>query len=570
MVTTEELDCSFQDFEQQDLIGSGGNADVYKSSVDMNGDEQIVAMKSPRMTEYDTVDTSFFDEFIEEAEIWAQIDEHENIVSVLDWGSNPYPWIALEYMDGGNLAEATNEYTLEQRADIFEQICNGVFYAHRHGITHSDLKPANVLLTTDQKGNIVAKVGDWGLANVLLEHSQTTDEMTLGYSSPEQVDKDKYGSTDDRTDIYQLGVIAFELFTDEELFESENTAQIINDILNATPPDPSGINDDLPTELDEVILRALKKNKEDRYETVTHLRDGVIDAIRNSSSTSASHVDNDTSSSSTEQLSEPQSQTTSPTESSNSQHSSPVADESQLASSSSSSVTTENDRPDDAEAVSTANTDYGVWGRFRTPISDISFRERNIVGDMMFSFEYARTMDESTIKRGGIAFLLGIMYLGTPLLVGYVLDVIQQSATSQKGAPEFQWGRTFKYGLISGVLAFAGLVVAILPGSMLGADSLSGLGLLVWIYITPAFVVVYGITRDIQAALGSQMYKLTLTTEYLGMFVGGSVLFTIGYFATALSFITIIGGFFVGFVMLTALAAFMGRRCADFDLQPST
>lgn len=64
-MVTEELDCSFQDFEQQDKIGSGGNADVYKSSVKVNGDEQIIALKSPRMTEYDTVDTSFFDEFIE-------------------------------------------------------------------------------------------------------------------------------------------------------------------------------------------------------------------------------------------------------------------------------------------------------------------------------------------------------------------------------------------------------------------------------------------------------------------------------------------------------------------------
>jgi len=89
MGSTGRKDYNYQDFEEIELLGSGGNADVYKSRITHDGEERTVAIKTPRMSEYETVDTSFFDEFIQEAELWAQIDDHDKIISVFDWGQDP-------------------------------------------------------------------------------------------------------------------------------------------------------------------------------------------------------------------------------------------------------------------------------------------------------------------------------------------------------------------------------------------------------------------------------------------------------------------------------------------------
>lgn len=269
----------YEDFEQIDHIGSGGNADVHKSTVSNASSEYTVALKTPRMSEMDTFDTSFFDEFLEEAELWAQIDDHENIVSVFDWGGEPYPWIALEYMDGGNLAAVSETLSLQQRADIFEQICDGIYHAHRYGISHCDLKPENILLSEEDDGSYTAKVADWGLANVLLEHSQTMEQMTLMYAAPEQIDSSEYGQVSDRTDIYQLGVIGYELFADQPPFDSEQPATLINKILNDEPQPPSAGNEDIPASINKAIHKAIAKRKEDRHEAVPMLRNEVVEGL---------------------------------------------------------------------------------------------------------------------------------------------------------------------------------------------------------------------------------------------------------------------------------------------------
>lgn len=265
---------SYDEFQVEELIGSGGSADVNRAVIDRDGQSHTVALKTPRMSDYETVETDFFEEFVTEAEIWENLDDHDGIVSVLGWGQQPYPWIALEYMEQGNLDELMGEIDRREGFAHLEQICNAVHHAHRHGVTHTDLKPENILYTTVE-GTLVPKVTDWGLANVLIEHSTTVEGMTPAYAAPEQIEPNSYGGTDDRTDIYQLGVIAYELLTGRLPFEYDSYTATMNGILNEAPPSPTDLDASIDPVLSDVLLRALAKDKTQRYETALHFRDAL-------------------------------------------------------------------------------------------------------------------------------------------------------------------------------------------------------------------------------------------------------------------------------------------------------
>ncbi|MDB2242727.1 protein kinase domain-containing protein [Halorubrum ezzemoulense] len=267
-------DISYEDIKRERQIGSGGSANVYEATVNIDGTKHTVALKTPRVNDSDTVDISTISDFAEEAEVWEGIDEHERIVTVHDWGEEPLPWIAMEYMQGGTLNE--NKQSLD-RDNIFtelEGLCEGLHHAHRHGITHTDIKPENILFTESGEHG-VGKLSDWGLANVLLDHSMSVYGLTPTYSAPEQLQPEAYGGTDDRTDIYQLGIVAYELLVGEVPYSGESHGGVVSAILNSEPSDPTEINPDLPSEIDDVLLTAIAESKENRYETALHFRDDL-------------------------------------------------------------------------------------------------------------------------------------------------------------------------------------------------------------------------------------------------------------------------------------------------------
>jgi serine/threonine protein kinase len=176
----------------------------------------------------------------------------------------------LEYMGAGSLRDSLNNGTaVEQAGEILVNVCEAVSHAHRYGIAHNDLKPANILFSSDG----TPKVADWGLAKVLLDHSTSVEGLTPQYAAPEQLDPDEYGGTDDATDIYQLGVIAYELLTGEPPYDRPNPAGTINAILEANPVPPSERNPNLPSAVDDVILQAMACEKADRYEHILYFRD---------------------------------------------------------------------------------------------------------------------------------------------------------------------------------------------------------------------------------------------------------------------------------------------------------
>jgi tetratricopeptide (TPR) repeat protein len=267
-----DSELSYEDIETGEQIGSGGNADVYRATIDVDGTPRTIALKEPRMQ--GTVEKSVIEKFVSEAETWAKLDDHEHIVSVLGYGSAPLPWIALEHMDEGDLADH-DELRFADRLEVAIRITDAVWYAHQHGIAHLDLKPANILFTStgaDTGSGLTPKIADWGLARMLLDHSKSVEALSPRYSAPEQFDSETHGTPDNQTDLHQLGVIIYELLAGQHPFEG-SPSQVMHSIMHETPEPPSTHAQEIPAELDEILLTALAKEKDDRQEAVIYLRD---------------------------------------------------------------------------------------------------------------------------------------------------------------------------------------------------------------------------------------------------------------------------------------------------------
>lgn len=258
----------YDDIETDKAIGSGGSADVFYATIPADEDAEI-ALKKPSLG--GTLHAESVERLLEEAKTWQQLDDHDHIVSVIDYGAEPLPWIAMEYMDAGHLGERIDEMGMAQKLWTAVSITDGVYHAHRHGVAHRDLKPENILLRSVTNAWDVPKVADWGLSKHLLEHSRSRDGLTVEYAAPEQFSQS--ASSDDLTDIYQLGAVFYELFTGRPPFEGEMFA-VMKQIETESPTPPSDIAD-VPDGLDEILMTALAKEKADRYETVINLRNDL-------------------------------------------------------------------------------------------------------------------------------------------------------------------------------------------------------------------------------------------------------------------------------------------------------
>ncbi|MEF8802325.1 MAG: serine/threonine-protein kinase [Halolamina sp.] len=256
----------------EEPIGSGGNADVTRATVETPSKDVSLAIKKPRMS--GTLHTENVERLLEEAETWAKLDDHDHVVSVVDYGDTPVPWIAMEYMDGGDLRARAAEMSVDQKLWTATVITKGVHHAHRRGIAHLDLKPANVLFRIVEGAWDVPKVSDWGLSKRLLDHSKSAEGFSPQYAAPEQF-SDNYGSADDVTDVYQLGALFYALFTGRSPFDGD-PAEVMYQALNDDPTPPSEIAD-VPAELDEILLTALATEKADRYDGVLLLRNALRD-----------------------------------------------------------------------------------------------------------------------------------------------------------------------------------------------------------------------------------------------------------------------------------------------------
>jgi cell division protein FtsZ len=282
---------TYRDFEIVERIGRGGEAVVSKASIEGTGPPTEVAIKEPRAAETLTTDT--VEEFLAEAERWQTVDsrerekprwaDDEHVVSVIDTGDRR-PWIALEYMDGGCLAErletASSGLSPREALWVGECVCRGVAVAHGCGIAHLDLKPANVLFreTPGDRWD-VPKVADWGLSRVLSEQSGVVDGLSVAYAAPEQFEPAEFGDPDTLTDIYQIGALLYAMLTGEPPYTGSGLSVQEAVVEGETPPPPSTRRSDVSAATDAAVLHALDRDKTERYRSVENFGD-ALRAIR--------------------------------------------------------------------------------------------------------------------------------------------------------------------------------------------------------------------------------------------------------------------------------------------------
>jgi sporulation protein YlmC with PRC-barrel domain len=263
-----DVSVDYDALTDEEPVGSGGTADVSRARLPVADGDLMLAIKRPRMA--DTLHAELAERVLAEAETWDKLDDHDHVVGVVDYGAEPFPWIAMEYLDGGHLGRRAGDLPLPRALWTAIAVAEGVRHAHRHGVAHLDLKPENVLFREVEGAWDVPKVADWGLSKELIDASREVDGMTVSYAAPEQVADDR-GPTDDRTDIYGLGAVHYELFTGRPPFEGK-PARVVRATLEERPDPPSTVAD-VPEALDEPLLTALAKDREDRHDNVAYLRD---------------------------------------------------------------------------------------------------------------------------------------------------------------------------------------------------------------------------------------------------------------------------------------------------------
>ena len=241
--------------------GSGGSAIVYKG-IDRDG--KPVAIKLPKFLD-ETLDVAIYDKFESEARIWENL-RHGNIVEFREYLMDPVPCLVMELMEGGNLKDRlkSGKLTVREELDIFLQLIDAISYAHRMGTIHRDIKPENILFTRDG----VPKLTDWGIGKFMASLTETTvdgKKGTLAYSAPEQASPGKFGKIDWSTDIFQLGIVMYEMLTGRNPFMDDDPAGIVTNILYETVRPPSSINPDISPSLDNLVMKALEKQKDRRW-----------------------------------------------------------------------------------------------------------------------------------------------------------------------------------------------------------------------------------------------------------------------------------------------------------------
>jgi tRNA A-37 threonylcarbamoyl transferase component Bud32 len=247
-------------------LGQGGMATVFKAY--QPAMDRFVAIKV--LPRHMASDPQFRARFQREARTIARL-EHRYILPVYDSGEQDgIHYMVMRYTDGGTLSDlvAGKSLTVERAAQLIAQVADALGYAHRQGVIHRDIKPANVLIS--REGD--ALLSDFGIARIIEGTLQLTSEgMLIGtpfYMAPEQV---QGRPSDARTDIYALGVVLYETVTGRRPYEAETPLAVaLMHVHNPLPP-PRQIRPDLPEALERIILRALAKSPEDRFQTADEM-----------------------------------------------------------------------------------------------------------------------------------------------------------------------------------------------------------------------------------------------------------------------------------------------------------
>ena len=255
-------------------LGTGGMANVYLAEDQELGRSVAIKMLDERHSQ----DEQFVERFRREAKNAAGLS-HPNIVSIYDRGqAEGTYYIAMEYLEGRTLKElliARGPTPLAVAIDYARQILSALGFAHRHGIVHRDIKPHNVVVAPDGR----LKVTDFGIARSGTSQMTETGSIigTAQYLSPEQA---KGAPVTPASDIYSVGIVLYEMLTGLVPFTGDTPLEIAMKHLSTTPLPPSEARPDVPHELDSIVLRALAKDPEDRYQSADEMDADLARASR--------------------------------------------------------------------------------------------------------------------------------------------------------------------------------------------------------------------------------------------------------------------------------------------------
>ena len=267
-------------YEVQEIIGVGGMSVVYKAYD--NVDDRTVAVKI--LKDEFLNNEEFKRRFKNESKAIALLS-HENIVKVYDVNfGEKLQYIVMEYIDGITLKEYINKQNSISWNDalfFMTQILRAVQHAHDKGIVHRDIKPQNIILLPN--GNI--KVTDFGIARFSRSDTKTLTEQAIGsvhYIAPEQA---KGEVTDEKADIYSIGVVLYEMLAGKVPFDSENAVSVALMQVQANAQKLTQINPDIPKGLEQICVHAMQKNPRDRYQTATEMLLDIEEVIKNPNTT---------------------------------------------------------------------------------------------------------------------------------------------------------------------------------------------------------------------------------------------------------------------------------------------
>jgi len=255
-------------YQLLERLGQGGMGVVYRALDTLL--ERTVAVKVISAPIDQNADLR--ERFFREARSAGQLS-HRNIITIHDLGEHEgQPYLAMEFLEGQDLLArmaSSQRLSLRRKLDIAIEICEGLDYAHVHGVVHRDIKPANIFVTD---GGVV-KILDFGLARLVTSELTRSNMMmgTLNYMAPEQIRGER---VDHRADIFSTGVVLYELLSGKRAFEGDSFASTLYKILQEAPRPLHEMDATLPSEMIQIVDRALAKPRDERYQhTCDMLRD---------------------------------------------------------------------------------------------------------------------------------------------------------------------------------------------------------------------------------------------------------------------------------------------------------